>query len=148
MDSQWTHEGQERTKNISRHQHRRHEIGEKQSILLGYRTLCFQNQCCNSIKEWVSSTEVLREHNEVNRQGVRSGKALEWNRNHSSEQLRFSLRSALLNGKNIPKRSKIEIIVSQSIDTNVENGFVKILCKSEVKVEFATSSSFEPKQAW
>ena len=39
--------------------------------------LCFQNECCKSIKERAASSEVFREHNKIYGRAVRSGHALE-----------------------------------------------------------------------
>ena len=58
--------------------HRRHENSKKKhSIPVGQRNLCYQNKCSKSVKEGATSSEVLREHDKIYRQVVRSGHTLE-----------------------------------------------------------------------
>ena len=79
---------------------------------MGYRNLCFQNQCRQSGKEGTAGTEDARECDEVHRRAVRSGNAVERTRAKPTEQLQLSLGSALLTGAKTPKGPKPEKFVS------------------------------------
>ena len=60
-----------------------------------------------------------------------------WARTQSSKQLQLGPWSSLLTGTKIPKGRKLKKeLYQQSIDKDVEKGFVKILGKSEVKGTF------------
>ena len=54
--SQWTHDGQKKTKFLSFSFHRRCEAGWEYSNLVGNRNLCFQNQRRQSVKEGTAGT--------------------------------------------------------------------------------------------
>ena len=104
--------GKKKTKCLSFRQHKRRENDNKHSIPVAQRYMCFQNTCCNSIKERATSSEFLREHDKIYSPAVRSGLALESTITQSSKQLRLIPRSALLTGKKNPTRPKFERIVS------------------------------------
>ena len=97
-----------------------------------HRNLCFQSQRRQSVKEETASTKDAREYDKVYSRAVRSGNAEEVTRDKPTAQLQLSAVSAILFGAKIPKGPKPE----QSIDTDVDKGFIKTLDESKVKGTF------------
>ena len=116
--------------------HRRCESGRKYPIMEGQRNLCFQNKCCKSIKERAASSEVFREHNKIYCRALWNRRALEWTRAHSSKQIRLALGQLYSLERRLQKNPNLKEMFEQSIDADVEKGFVKILNSSDVSGNF------------
>ena len=101
-----------------------------------HRNLCFQNKCCKSIKERATRSEVLREHDKVTGERYEVGML----GNEPEPNLPKNYSSALGQLYSLERRFQrdpnLKELYQQSIDTDVEKGFVKILNTSEVKGTF------------
>ena len=80
MGSQWTHDGQKKTKCLSFRLHREKNVKVAENIQTGWDIETYAskiNVVCQSVKEGTAGTEDTREYEEVHRQAVRSGNAVE-----------------------------------------------------------------------
>ena len=127
MGSQWTHDWQKRTKCKS---------GWGYPNLVGHRNLCFQNQRPQSIKEGTAGWEDAKEYDEVHRWAVRSGNAVEWTRANLPSNYSSALGQLYSVEQRFQRDPNSKNLYQQSIDTDVEKRFVKILDEFEVKRTF------------
>ena len=112
MGTQWTHDGQKKTRCLWFRLQWRCESGWEYPNQGGHINLCFQNQRRQSVKEGTAGTKDAREYKEVYRRAVRSGNAAECTRAKRAKQLQLSLVSALLTGAQISKGHETEEFVS------------------------------------
>ena len=136
MGSQWTHDGQKKTRCLWFCLQWRCESGWKYPNQGGHRNLCFQNQRRQSVKEGTAGTKDAREYNEFYRRAVRSGNAAECTRAKRAKQLQLSLVSALPTGAKIPKGPETEEFVSTVNTCRCRKGIRKDFGESKMKGTF------------
>ena len=116
--------------------HRRSESGWEYPNLVGHRSLCFQNQPRQSVKEGTAGTNCAREYNEDYSWATWHWKAAEWNRAKVAEQISSALDQHYSMERRFQRNPNMKGLYQQWIDRDIEKGFVKMLHASNVKSTF------------
>ena len=104
--------------------------------MVGHRNICFQNKCCKQSKKEQQAQKFLESTTKFT--GERYEVGMLWNESEPSLPKKYG--SALGQLYSLEQRFQrdpnLKDLYQQSIDTDVEKVFDKILCKSEVKGTF------------
>ena len=136
MGSQWTHDGQKKTKCLSFRLHRGFESGWEYPNLVVYRNGCIPNHCRQSVNEGAAGTKMLESTPRFTCERYEVG--MLWREPEPNLPNNYS--SALGQLCSLERRfqrdSNLKRLYQQPKDTDVETAFVKILEESKVKSTF------------